>query len=116
MQSTTTYSRGDIVLVPYPFSDRLVVKNRPALIISSAAYHSSRYEVVIAAITSRIRSPLLIGDYLIQDWRGSGLSRPSVVTGILRTAKAYLIRRHLGKLPARELVAVTGTLREALEL
>ena len=35
MQYMTTYNKGDIVLVPFPFSDQTATKKRPAVIISS---------------------------------------------------------------------------------
>ena len=38
MQPTTGYSFGDVVLVPFPFTDQAGTKKRPAVIISNAAY------------------------------------------------------------------------------
>ncbi len=116
MRPTTTYDRGDLVLVPFQFTDRPVAKNRPALIISSAAYHAGRREVIIAAITSRIRQPLLVGDHLIERWSQCGLPKPSVATVILRTVKATMITRKLGPMAAEEMLAVDARLVEALGL
>jgi mRNA interferase MazF len=116
MRSTTTYSRGEIILVPFAFSERLVFKNRPALVISSEVYNSTRTDLVIAALTSRVRQPLLTGDYQISDWRACGLPRPSVVTMILRTTKHSLVVRKLGELPAAELTEVQEHLRSVLTL
>ena len=104
-QSTMTYSHGDVIYVPFMFTDKPVVKNRPALIVSSAEYHESRREIVIAAITSRIRDPLFVGDHVIDDWRDCGLAAPSVVTCILWTVKSAMIRRKLGAMPEDDLVA-----------
>ena len=104
-QSTMTCSHGDVVYVPFMFTDKPVVKNRPALIVSSAEYHASRREIVIAAITSRIRDPLFVGDHVIDDWRECGLATPSVVTCILWTVKSAMIRRKLGEMSADDLNA-----------
>ena len=104
-QSTMTYSHGDVVYVPFMFTDKPVVKNRPALIVSSADYHASRREIVIAAITSRIRDPLFVGDHTINDWSECGLAAPSVVTCILWTVKSAMIRRKLGAMSADDLKA-----------
>ena len=115
-QSTTTYSRGDVVFVPFVFTDKPVVKNRPALIVSSSDYHASRREIIIAAITSRIREPLFVGDHVIDGWQACGLGRPSVVTSILWTVKASMIRRVLGVMPRPDLEASSERLAEALGL
>jgi mRNA interferase MazF len=116
MRFTTTYSRGEIVLVPFAFSGRQVFKNRPALVISSTAYNSTRMDLIIAALTGRVRQPLLTGEYQISDWQACGLPRPSVVTMILRTTKQSLVVRKLGDLPAGELTAFEQRLRSVLAL
>ena len=114
--STTTYSRGDVVLVPFLFTDRAAFKTRPAVVVSSDVYHVGRREVIIAAVTSRIRQPLMPGDHLICRWRESGLPKPSVATAILRTVKRAMIARRLGALAAPDLRAVDARLAEALAL
>jgi len=114
--STTIFSRGDIVLLPFQFTDKPVAKNRPAAIVSSMPYHLARQEVIVAAITSRVRDPLLFGDHLILGWRTAGLPKPSVVTAILRTVKQGMITRRVGTLPEDDLAHVDGRLAVALAL
>jgi mRNA interferase MazF len=43
---------GDVVLVPFPFTDQSASKQRPGVIVSSLAYHRARHDVVLMAITS----------------------------------------------------------------
>ena len=50
----TTYSRGDIVLVKFVFSDEMGVKQRPGLLVSSERYQHSRRQAIVAAITNVI--------------------------------------------------------------
>jgi len=50
----TGYRRGDVVLVGFVYSDESGKKLRPAVIISSLAYHRGRREVIVAAITSNV--------------------------------------------------------------
>ena len=111
----TGYSRGDVVLVNFMFSDESGIKRRPALILSADRYHQKRQEAVVAAITSNIER-LLIGDYKMKDWRQSGLLYPSAVTGIIRTVKQEMIGRKIGALSARDLKSVQRKLREILAL
>ena len=40
MPSMTGYSFGDVVLVSFPFTDQSAAKQRPAVVISSEAYHT----------------------------------------------------------------------------
>lgn len=40
----TSYKRGDIVLVPFPFSNQSAAKKRPAVVISSTPYNDASPE------------------------------------------------------------------------
>jgi mRNA interferase MazF len=90
MLRTTVYRRGDVVLVSFVFTDHSGAKVRPALVVSSVAYHRRRQDVIVAAITSNTNRRLL-GDHLIADWEGAGLLFPSMVTGIVRTVKGTMV-------------------------
>lgn len=102
MPPTISYSFGDIVLVPFPFTDQSGTKKRPAVIISSAAYHAARRDVVIMAVTSQVRPTSTIGEALIKDWKGAGLIKPSVVKPVITTIEASLVIRQLGQLKKEE--------------
>ena len=39
MPSTTTYKRGQVIVVNVPFSNHTGIKPRPALVISTDAFH-----------------------------------------------------------------------------
>ncbi len=60
----TPYKRGDVVLVPFPFSNLSAAQKRPAVVISSTAYNESSLDVVILAITSKIEKSSGIGECL----------------------------------------------------
>lgn len=111
----TGYSRGDVVLVGFIFPDETGVKRRPAVIVSSEAYHQGRQEAIIAAITSRT-DRVLVGDHLITEWQEAGLLFPSVATGIIRTIKQGMIVRKLGVMPKAEMEAINSGLRAILDL
>lgn len=48
------YSQGDIILLPYPFTDLSNTKQRPAVIISKNSVNSDNY--IVAKVTSVIRN------------------------------------------------------------
>ena len=109
------YSRGDVVLVGFVFSDESGKKMRPAVVVSSGAYHRARREAVVAAITSNVRRRLF-GDHLIADWKEAGLLFPSIATGILRTIKQGMIEKKLGAMVRRDMEAIERELRGTLGL
>ena len=111
----TAYKRADVVLVGFIFSDESGTKLRPALVVSSAAYHRGRQELVVAAITSNVRRRLY-GDHVLTEWKSAGLLFPSTVTGIIRTVKRSMIERKLGSLANPDREAVDREFRRSLAL
>ncbi|HXV59914.1 MAG TPA: type II toxin-antitoxin system PemK/MazF family toxin [Vicinamibacteria bacterium] len=109
------YSRGDVVLVGFVFTDESGRKLRPAVLVSATRYQRARQEVVVAAITSNVKRRLF-GDYRLAEWRSAGLLFPSLVTGILRTIRRTMIVRKLGALQKRDLENVDKALRRSLGL
>ena len=115
MQSTTSYNRGDVVLVNFVFAEETGSKRRPVLLLSSDQYMKGRKEVVVSAITSNTRR-ILVGDYLMADWEEAGLLFPSVVTGIIRTIKQSMIDRKMGAVSTGDFAEIESSLRQTLEL
>lgn len=54
MISGTTYEQGEIVLVPFPFTNLQAVKKRPVLILSNNRYNRKAQDVVTCGITSNL--------------------------------------------------------------
>jgi mRNA interferase MazF len=106
----TGFEFGDVVLVPFPFTDQSAVKQRPAVVISSAAYHRARPDIVIMAITSQVRPRLSLGEAAIGNWKQAGLLKPSVFKPLLATVDQGLIRRKLGRLSPDDLQALRASL------
>lgn len=42
----TIYNFGDVVLVPFPFTDQSTTKKRPAVVISSDDYQQQRLDLI----------------------------------------------------------------------
>ena len=115
MLSTTDYSRGDVLLVRFVFTDAGESKRRPVVVVSAEAYQRGRQERIVMAITSNVRR-VLIGDHVISDWREASLLFPSVATGIIRTTKQSSIERKLGSMSSRDIRAIEYNLRLCLGL
>ncbi|WP_119290373.1 type II toxin-antitoxin system PemK/MazF family toxin [Azohydromonas sediminis] len=92
------YEFGDVILVPFTFTDRSTTKQRPAVIASGGRYNVQRPDVVLLAITSRIRQPLAFAEALVVDWQAAGLIKPSVLKPLLAPVEQRLIIKVLGKL------------------
>ena len=98
MPPTTSYSFGDIVLVSFPFTDQSAAKQRPAVVISSEAYHQARRDLIIMAVTSQMRPNQDMGDVPVKDWQAAGLLKPSAIKPVIATVEHSLIIKRLGRL------------------
>jgi len=103
---------GDVVLVPFPFTDQSTTKRRPAVVISSAAYHRERSDVIILAVTSRAGGGLGFAEEPVSDWRAAGLIRPSLFKPVVATLLQGRILRALGALSADDRVRLGGVVRQ----
>ena len=107
----TRCSFGDVVLVPFPFTDQTATKQRPAVVVSSDAYHQERPDLILMAITSQTRPAATVGEVTVQQWKQAGLLKPSVLKPLLTTIERPLIRKRLGSLAADD----RRGLRDALD-
>ncbi len=102
-----TFEPLDVVVVPFPFTDRRTTKRRPALVVSSGSFNQAHEQSILAMITS-------VGtdwpsDVAILDWRKADLSVPCKVRFKLFTLDDNLIVRKLGTLSKRDGEAVRKT-------
>jgi mRNA interferase MazF len=117
MTSMTLYKQGDVVLVPFPFTDLSARKQRPAVVISANWFNQSRADCVLVAITSQIPAALDRDQILLpaSDLQLAGLPKPSLVRlGKIVTIQQALIHKQLGQLPAATFTAILGGVREVL--
>ncbi len=55
MPFTTTYKRGQVVVVDVPFSNRTGVKPRPALVVSAEQLHRDLLDIIVCPVSSQPR-------------------------------------------------------------
>ena len=108
-----TFEPFDIVVVPFPFTDRPVARRRPALVLSSSAFMATHEQSILTMITSS-RGQQWPSDIPIQDWEEARLNVPSRVRLKLFTLDNELVVRRLGRLSERDSDAVATALVQSL--
>ena len=102
-----SFSKNEVILVRYPFSDLTAAKVRPAIVVG--APHPS-VDCFIVPLTSRVEG-LLAGEFVLADWRAAGLNLPSAVKRGLYTIHGNLVLKSVGRLSARDADRVELSLR-----
>jgi mRNA interferase MazF len=110
--STTSYRRGDIVLVTFPFTDLTFAKRRPALVVSPDIVNELNEDLILLAVTSQLTPfphsvPVLPGDC-----EEGALPKESMVklTKVF-TLSSTLVLKRLCRLGERQLNVVLNGLR-----
>ena len=91
----------DIVVVPFPFTDRATTKRRPALVLSTAQFNQQAQHAVMAMITSTEQSGWP-GDCTIENLDAAGLPAQCVVRLKLFTLDHRLVIRKAGALGMKD--------------
>ena len=94
-----TFVRGDVVLVPFPYSDLSNLKVRPAVVLSNAAFNARGEDVIVCGMTSNLSDAahtFLVG---ADDLASGRLAAPSrVKASKLATLKKTIIRGKVARL------------------
>ena len=95
-------SKWDIVVVPFPYSDRLAEKRRPALIISKP-WIAKDYGLLWVAMITSLENDSWNCDIEIKTTGVTGLTAPSVIRPVkIATIEAGRVLRKIGRLAPRE--------------
>ena len=101
-----TYEAFDVVVVPFPFTDRTAAKRRPALVLSDrTVFNAPSGHAILAMISSKGTAPRPL-DVPVSGLDEAGLSVASVVRFKLFTLDQRLILRRAGHLDERDRRAV----------
>lgn len=112
-----TYSRGDIVVVPYPNSVPYVGgKNRPVVVISSNKFNDTHKFGIVAPSTTHLPDSPESGFHVVQDWKTIGFDAPSVIVPMVTTIEWEDVTQSIGSLPPFQLKQFEQGLREVLGL
>lgn len=107
--------QGDVVKVPFPYTDRATRQSRPALVVSVGSLEASHHLIWVVMITSA-ENRGWPGDVIVNDLELAGLPAPSII----RTAKIATIEASdatkLGKISAAQLKQVLSKIVRELGL
>ncbi len=103
--------KGNVVLIPFPFTDLKGNKIRPAVILAD-----SELDVTICFVTSELRWKTRY-DVSVFPSKNNGLKVPSLIrTGKIATVDADLVLGKLGDLSDSEIKELNEGLKELLQL
>lgn len=105
---------GDIVLVPFPFTDQSAMKKRPAVVVSSQTYNTERPDLIILAVTSQIRPSNNFGEVIVNQWQQAGLLKPSAIKPVITTIEKNLVIKPMGRLTPPDREALLACLQSIL--
>ncbi len=108
-------SAFDVLVVPFPFTDRAVEKRRPAVALSTADANKATGHTVCAMITSAENAPWP-HDVRIDDLAAAGLPAPSVIRLKWFTIDNRLILRRAGTLASRDQRALKRAIRTVIDV
>ncbi len=110
-----SFAPGDVVAVPFPYTDTLAEKRRPAVVVSSSLLERDHGLVWLAMITSSSKG--WHADVPISDLEAAGLPVACVVRPAkIATVSVERIHRKLGKLRRADLKAVRENVGRYLPL
>lgn len=103
--------KGDIVLVPFPFTDLSGTKNRPALILAESAN-----DIIVAFVTSQMKWREE-NDLSIEPSSENGLKQSSLIRlAKLTTLDKNLVLGKLGTISTQDLRLVNANLAQLFKI
>ena len=114
-------TRGDIVIVDFPFQDIPGSKVRPALVVQNDAENQRLSNTIVAMITGNLRDAGAATNVVIDpgtpDGISSGLHGPSLVKCVnLATLRQTRVLQKVGHISSSLLLKVDDCLKVALDL
>lgn len=107
------FERWDVVVVPFPFTDKAQTRRRPALVLSGSDTLGAIGHATMAMITSARNVPWPL-DVTLDDLGSAGLPAPSVVRMKLFTLDLRFVHEAIGTLAAADRSAVASSLAALL--
>ena len=106
------FSRFDVVVVPFPCSNRLAEKRRPAIVVS-ARQLTAKYGLVWLVMVTSADNRRWDSDIAISDLAKAGLPVPSLVRPAkVATVDAERVLQRIGRLTAKDARTVEAQFKQ----
>ena len=89
------YARGDVLLVPFPFTDLSRQKPRPAVVVSSQEFNQENEDIILVALSSKIERELQQTDFLISEQDEGFMETGLRVSSLVRCGKVITMHKSL---------------------
>lgn len=110
--ATSDFRQGDVVRVPFPYTDRNTRQHRPALVVSNGAIGEGDALLWVVMITSAENRPWVGDVSLGRFYEEAGLPAPSVIRPVkIATIEAAHAQR-LGRIKAPLMAEVSDQLKK----
>jgi mRNA interferase MazF len=108
-----SYSKGEVILFPYPFTDLSTKKIRPAVVVglTEAKYN----DIFIVPLTSRTNN-LGTGEHVLSGWQQAGLNVVSAVKRGCYLVDSELVLKRVGSLAKSDMDNLEKSLQTWLDL
>ena len=110
------YNQGDIVLVPFPFSDLSSSKIRPVLIISKKSYNNIYLDVIVCGITSNLK-PTEYSVFLEQENLDVGILKinSKIKVDAITALEKSIILKSIGRVKEEILIKVKDMIIDLID-
>ena len=106
---------GAVVLMLFRFTDGQAAKKRPAVILTGEAYHTSRLDTIMVALTTNLADSY-VGDCDLLAWHQAGLPRPTKSKGVIQTIERHMVDKRSGTVNTSDFQRLKDSIRSILEL
>lgn len=105
------FQQGDVVRVPFPYTDKEIRQHRPALVVSDGAIGEVGALLWVVMITSAENRPWAGDVSLGQDYGAAGLPAPSVIRPVKIATIETSNAERLGRIPPALMAKVSAQMR-----
>ena len=99
MISGILFEQGDILIVPFPFSDLSSIKQRPVLVLSHTQYNRESNDIITCGITSNIKDTAYSVQITAKDLVSGNLPVASrIKVDKLFTLEKGIVKKRIGRI------------------